>query len=118
MMRSGVRSSIFLRLAFLLLAFLLLATGAALPAWAGITYTCDPNIEAAHAGTCAYLNSTVAGLYNSTFSNANASIYIQLGDTDLGVNVHSLAIASYSDYVNALTANATASGNTVQADAL
>jgi uncharacterized protein (TIGR03437 family) len=113
MTRSGKWSSI-----FPLLAFLLLETGAAVPAWAGITYTCDPTIDAAHAGTCAYLNSTIAGLYGSTFSNANASIYIQLGNTDLGVNIHSLAVVSYSDYLTAFTANATASGNTIQADAL
>jgi uncharacterized protein (TIGR03437 family) len=108
MTRSGMRISI----------FLLLTMGAAVPAWAGITYTCDPNIEAAHAGTCAYLNSTIAGLYSSTFSNANATIYIQLGNTDLGMSNYSLAQVTYSTYLTALTANAQASGNTVQADAL
>jgi uncharacterized protein (TIGR03437 family) len=110
MTRSGVRSSI-----FAVPAFLLLTTGAA---YAGITYICDPTIDAAHAGTCAYLNSTIAGLYNNTFSNANASIYIQLGNTELGLSNYSLAQVNYSDYLTALTANAQASGNKVQADAL
>jgi len=118
MTRSRMRSSIFPRLAFLLLAFLLLAMGPALPAWAGITYTCDPNIDAAHAGTCAFLNGTIAGLYSSTFSNANASIYIQYGNTDLGQSNYSLAVVGFSDYLSALTANAQASGNAIQADAV
>jgi uncharacterized protein (TIGR03437 family) len=98
--------------------FVLLALGSTIPAWAGITYTCDPNIDAAHGGTCAYLNTTIAGLYSSTFSNANASIYIQLGKTDLGMSNYSLAQIAYNDYLTALTANAQASGNTVQADAV
>jgi len=113
MMCSGRWSSIFLPS-----AFLLLATGAALPARAGLTYTCDPNIDAAHAGACAYLNSTIAGIYNSTFSNANASIYIKLGNTDLGLSLYNQAIITYSAYLTALTANAQASGNTIQADAV
>jgi uncharacterized protein (TIGR03437 family) len=110
MTRSGVRSSI-----FAVPAFLLLTTGAA---YAGITYICDPTIDAANAGTCAHLNSTIAGLYNNTFSNANASIYIQLGKTELGLSNYSLAQINYSDYLTALTANAQASGNMVQADAV
>jgi uncharacterized protein (TIGR03437 family) len=94
--------------------FPVLVLGSALPAFAGVTYTCDPNIEAAHAGTCAFLNSTIAGLYNSTFSNANADIYIQYGAVSLGHSNYSLAQASYSVYLGALTASAQASGNTVQ----
>jgi hypothetical protein len=49
---------------------------------ASITYVCDPSIASnpdVPAGTCNYLNTTIAGLYSSTFSNANATIYIQLG---------------------------------------
>src|ERR1700681_2049283 len=91
---------------------LLFALGSAIPASAGITYTCAENIDAAQAGTCAYLNSTIAGLYNNTFSNANASIYIQYGSTELGESSTSLAQVRYSAYLNALTANALASGNT------
>jgi len=88
--------------------------GSAIPAFAGIAYTCDPNIDLAHAGTCAYLNSTIAALYNTTFTNANASIYIQYGPTDLGASNTSLTVLSYRQYLNALTASAQTSGNTVQ----
>ena len=108
MKRSGRRSSI----------VPLIVLGSAIPAFAGITYTCDPNIEAAHAGTCAYLNSTIAGLYNTTFSNANASIYVQYGNTELGESDTSLIQVGYSAYLKALTANSQASGNTVQVSAV
>ena len=47
------------------------ASGAVLANAGSITYTCDPSVAAA---TCTYLNTTVAGLYNSTFTNANADI--------------------------------------------
>jgi hypothetical protein len=54
-----------------LLPVLLWAT---LPAFASLTYTCDPSIGT---GTCAALQgSTVAGEYNSIFANINANIYI------------------------------------------
>ena len=103
----------------LLNAFVLLfVLGSAIPAFAGITYTCDPNIEAARAGTCAYLNSTIAGLYNTTFSNANASIYIQYGKTELGESDTSLIQVGYSAYLKALTANSQVSANAVQVAAV
>ena len=108
MKRSGRRSSI----------VPLIVLGSAIPAFAGITYTCDPNIEAAHAGTCAYLNSTIAGLYNTTFSNANASIYVQYGNTELGESDTSLIQVGYSAYLKALTANSRASANAVQVSAV
>ena len=47
----------------------------------GIVYTCDPSVSTA---ICDYLNTTVAGYYNSTFTNANANIYIAFGTTGLG----------------------------------
>lgn len=92
--------------------------GTTIPALAGLTYTCNPNIDAKVAGTCAYLNSAIAGLYNSTFSNANASIYMQYGNTSLGESNTALAVLSYSAYLNALTASAQASGNAVQVAAV
>ena len=49
----------------------------------GIVYTCDANINALP-GVCNTLNTTIAGLYASTFANANASIYITFGTTGLG----------------------------------
>src|ERR1700735_1673479 len=81
------------------LAFLLSANGAR----AGIiTYICDPSISAV---TCNYLNTTIAGLYSSTFTDANASIYIQYGTTGLAQNNTPLNAVSYSAYVAALAAN-------------
>lgn len=61
-----------------------LALGATLANAGTLSLTCDPNIDAAVAGTCNTLNTTIAGLYDSTFSNVNANIYIQYGTTGLG----------------------------------
>ena len=47
----------------------------------GVVFTCDPNVAVA---TCQYLNSTVAGNLNGTFTNANANIYVKYGSTGLG----------------------------------
>ncbi len=72
-----------------------------------ISYTCDPNVAAS---TCAYLNTTVAGEYSSTFTNASASIYIQYGTTGLASTSAFLNDVSYNDYLAALTANANKDG--------
>ncbi len=41
----------------------------------GISFTCDGSIAADfQAGVCGYLNTIVAGLYDGTFANANASV--------------------------------------------
>ena len=91
------------------------------PAFAGtVSYTCDPTVDASQAGTCSYLNSAISGLYSSTFSNLNASIYIQQGVTGLGESTEgpSLNTLSYAAYLGDLTANSIASGNAVQASAL
>jgi hypothetical protein len=97
---------------------LVLALGQTVPAFAtGITYTCDPNIDATQAGTCAYLNSAIAGIYNSTFSNANASIYVDYGTTGLGESTTgSYNEVSYSAYLNALSNNP--NKDTIDVDAL
>jgi len=42
----------------------------------GIVYTCDASINALSATACNTLNTTIAALYSSAFTNANASIYI------------------------------------------
>ncbi len=99
---------------------LVLALALTVPAFAGtISYTCDPTIDATQAGTCAYLNSTIAGLYGSTFSNANANIYIQQGTTGLGESTEGFFnTLSYATYVSDLAANALASGNAVQSSAV
>ncbi len=68
-----------------------------------LSYTCDPSVAAA---TCTYLNTTVAGYYNSTFSNANASIYITYGTTDLGQSTLGFDNqVTYANYLAALSAN-------------
>ncbi|MGA2048805.1 MAG: hypothetical protein ABSG96_14000 [Terracidiphilus sp.] len=67
----------------------------------GIVYTCDPSVAAS---TCNYLNTTVAGFYNSTFTNANGSVYIQYGTTSLGESLTIYNFVTYSKYVTALTA--------------
>lgn len=88
--------------------------GSALPAFASLTYTCDPNIDAKVPGTCAFLNGTIAALYNSTFSNISANIYIQYGKTGLGESTVGFDNqVTYTSYLAALTTNAQASGNAV-----
>jgi hypothetical protein len=68
----------------------------------GIVYTCDPNVATA---TCTYLNTTVAGWYNGTFTNANASIYILYGTTGLGSSTGYGNSITYGNYVAALNSN-------------
>lgn len=91
-----------------------------MPAFAGtVSYTCDPTIDATQAGTCAYLNSTIAGLYGSVFSNANASIYIEQGITGLGGSTPGFYNwIPYTTYLSDLSANAAASGNAAQISAV
>jgi hypothetical protein len=80
----------------------------------GISYTCDPTVAAA---TCTTLNTTIAGLYNRVFSNANADIYIQYGTTGLGQSTTGFTNQiSYSTYINALQAEA--GPGTLRADAI
>jgi len=82
-----------------------------------VSFTCDATIDATQAGTCAYLNGTVAGYYSSAFSNANASIYIQMGITGLGSSTTGFYNdLSYSTYLSDLTSHS--GGDTVDIDAL
>ena len=76
----------------------------------GIVYTCDATITAV-AGVCGYLNSTIANLYSSTFSNANVSIYIQFGQTGLGESLTSIQTASYASFQAALVASASSAND-------
>jgi len=90
------------------------AFGATLACASGVTFVCnhtqvmgvmvyDPDTYAS--GTCAYLNSVVAGYYDDTFSNANALIYVQMGDTGLGESTTgSYNDVSYTTYLDALAA--------------
>jgi len=100
---------------YLRLALLAIAVAAALPAYADITYTCDPTIDATQSGTCAYLNTNISGLYKSIFSNANASIYIQQAGGGLGGSETSLTGISYGTYVTDLTAHASSDAIDVSA---
>jgi hypothetical protein len=79
------------------------ALGATLASASSIVYTCDPTIDAAVAGTCLTLNGTIAGLYSSTFSNANAKIYITYGTTGLAQSLQFYTNVTYTAYANALT---------------
>ena len=77
-----------------------------------LSYTCDPSVAVA---TCNYLNTTVAGYYSSSFTNANANIYITYGTTGLGQSLQYLNFISYPLYVTALTNNANKSSLQVSA---
>ena len=88
--------------------FLASVTATASLAHAQVTYTCNANIDATVAGTCASFNSVVAGAYNSTFSNANASIYVEYdAAAGLGQSTQYDNSVSYSTYVTALKAEST-----------
>jgi hypothetical protein len=67
----------------------------------GIVYTCDANFaSSAPAGTCEYLNTVIASYYNSTFTNANASIYLVFGSTGLGETNSYLNYLTYDQYLS------------------
>jgi hypothetical protein len=78
----------------------------------GIVYTCDPSVALA---TCTYLNTTVAGYYNSTFTNANANIYVTYGTTGLAETNQYQSDVSYANYVAALNGITTKSAIQVSA---
>lgn len=72
---------------------------------ASILFTCDTTIDAKVAGTCNTLNTSIAGLYSSTFTNANASIYIEYGVTGLGQSTTGFDNQiSYATFIAALAA--------------
>lgn len=71
-------------------------------AHAQVVYTCDPSVGTS---TCTYLNTTVAGRYSKTFSNANVSIYITYGDVGLGQSSGGFGYTmTYTEYIAALKA--------------
>lgn len=85
------------------LAVAFLALNSGIQAWAGtISYTCDPTVSAS---TCNYLNTAIASLYNTTFTNASANIYVRYGTTELASSSSFLNNVSYTSYVAALAAN-------------
>jgi hypothetical protein len=87
------------------LAGLLLAASAVPCTFANaVAFTCDASIDAARAGTCATLNGPIANLYSSTFTNAQALIYIRMGPTGLGQTTQYRNSEPWVSYYNALTA--------------
>jgi len=83
---------------------------------AAINYTCDSSVDSTAAGTCSYLNSEIASLYGSSFTNLSASIYIEQGITSLAMSEPAEIFVPYSSYVSALGNNS--SGNNVDTAAL
>lgn len=101
--------------------FLFLLLGSVFPALpSGLTYTCDSVVTDpgyVDPTTCNYLNTVVAGMYNSTFSNLTANIYISYGVIDgLAESTTQFNLVSYSSYLSALTASA--GNSTIDVDAL
>ena len=90
----------------LLVAGVLLGTSLANAA--GISYTCDSTVSTIDgSGVCAYLDTSVASLYNSTFTNANANIYVTTTSSGLGQSVQVTQAVTYATYYNALKAEST-----------
>lgn len=95
------------------LAGILLACS--IPAGAGIiTFTCSSGFDSAFdpAGSttavCNYLNTTIAGEYESTFTNANANIYIDVTSSGLAESTSGhYNLFSYSTYESKLQAEST-----------
>jgi hypothetical protein len=50
---------------------------------ASLIYTCDPTVSAS---ACSGLNTTISDIYDSTFDDVSANIYIGLGPTSLGMS--------------------------------
>lgn len=92
------------------------AFGATMASAGSLTYTCAASVDAAEAGTCAYLNSVVSSMYTGTFSNVNANIYIQQGTTGLGGSDTPLEYVDFSTYASVITSQA--SGDAVDAGAV
>ena len=82
---------------------------------AGVNFVCDSSIGSA---LCAQINGTVDPLYNSTFSNANSSIYLTFGNTELGASDQYITSTTYSAYVNALTSETNTGSGVVRLEAL
>jgi hypothetical protein len=94
--------------------FILLLVGS--QASGSLVYTCDNTVDATAAGTCAYLNGTIAGLYNNTFSNVTANIYVEQGITNLGESDTAVDFLPFSQYLSVLTNSS--SGNAVDSGAI
>ena len=78
----------------------------------GLVYTCDPTITAMLATVCDTLNTKIAALYSSAFTNVNANIYITLGSTGLGASTWAVNEFSYSSFRAAVIAKASDANDT------
>jgi hypothetical protein len=78
-------------------------SGTTLASAGSITYTCDTGLT--NDGTCAILNGAVAAAYDNTFTDTNASIYIQYGSAGLASTLSYTNLVPYADYLAALQAN-------------
>ncbi len=100
---------------FLFAAMVAVGVGTASAA-SSVVYTCASNVDTTQAGTCTYLNTTLASLYTSTFNNVQANIYIeQSASFGLGASQTYFNFVTYSAYRNAILA--TASGDAVDTGA-
>lgn len=103
-----------LQIAPIALGFSLIANAQAGGGATGVVYTCDPSITAV-AGFCNTLNTTIAGIYASTFLNANANIYITFGSIpgDNGVAYPSAYHLTYPAYRTALQQSLTSPNDAI-----
>jgi PEP-CTERM motif len=80
-----------------------------------IVYTCDPTVDATTAGTCGYLNTQIARVYTSAFTNVSANIYVEQGVTSLATSETAENFIPFSTYVSALTRASSGDGIDVAA---
>lgn len=76
----------------------------------GVQFSCDPSItNDGPAGLCNYLNSQIDPLYNNTFTNANADIYIEFANNDglADSSPQVVGTIDYSGYQTTLEAEST-----------
>jgi uncharacterized protein (TIGR03437 family) len=80
------------------------ALGIPAEAASGIVYTCDPTVNTAAPQACNVLNTTIAALYSAAFTNANASIYVTLGNALVAHSTSWYNSFSYSEFRSRLMA--------------
>ncbi len=68
-----------------------------------LLFSCDSGLTTD--GTCGTLNSTIADIYSTVFTNANASIYAEYGSTGLASSSQFLTNVTYTSYANALASH-------------
>lgn len=93
------------------LAWVCLAAALKAKAGSGIVYTCDSSLTAVAPAACDTLNTTIAGLYAAAFTNANANIYVKLGNAQLGRSLSSYSVFSYGEYRAALAGAASSASD-------